>query len=363
MRVAVRRPRRGGTLRGRRRPDRHGPSGRRPGRDRRRRPHPPALAPRCRPVAGAGPRPPRHGLAAGIAGDAPVVRGGRRGARPRLLRHEGRSGHGLPRPGGSGRPRRRHGARDRGRGARLAVVTRAHRGGGPDGVRRAGARGLGRRRRPQDRAQGGLAVRRPRARPGRARGARARAGCQRHPRAGSPGAGRLGAGRAGPGHHRHAHRHAGRDAPPTPSRPRGRSPSTSASRPSRSRPGSTRPFAPCAPSFPERRWRSPVAPTDRRSRRRRRTSCSTAPATWRGGWVSPNRRPPRSAGRPTATSPPASARRPWTDSAPSAAAPTPTTSTSLVDAIPGRTALLAALVADLLARPTHILETTGVHRP
>jgi glutamate carboxypeptidase len=35
----------------------------------------------------------------------------------------------------------------------------------------------------------------------------------------------------------------------------------------------------------------------------------------------------------------------------------------LVDALPGRTALLAALVADLLADPTPALETTGAHRP
>jgi glutamate carboxypeptidase len=35
----------------------------------------------------------------------------------------------------------------------------------------------------------------------------------------------------------------------------------------------------------------------------------------------------------------------------------------LVDALPGRTALLVALVADLLADPTPALETTGAHRP
>ena len=35
----------------------------------------------------------------------------------------------------------------------------------------------------------------------------------------------------------------------------------------------------------------------------------------------------------------------------------------LLDALPGRTALLAALVADLLADPTPALETTGAHRP
>ena len=35
----------------------------------------------------------------------------------------------------------------------------------------------------------------------------------------------------------------------------------------------------------------------------------------------------------------------------------------LVDALPGRTALLAALVADLLADPMPALETTGAHRP
>ncbi len=35
----------------------------------------------------------------------------------------------------------------------------------------------------------------------------------------------------------------------------------------------------------------------------------------------------------------------------------------LVAAIPACIALLGALVADLLARPTHVLETTGVHRP
>ena len=35
----------------------------------------------------------------------------------------------------------------------------------------------------------------------------------------------------------------------------------------------------------------------------------------------------------------------------------------LVDSLPGRTALLGALVADLLADPTHTLETTGATRP
>ena len=35
----------------------------------------------------------------------------------------------------------------------------------------------------------------------------------------------------------------------------------------------------------------------------------------------------------------------------------------VVDALPGRTALLVALVADLLAEPTPALETTGAHRP
>jgi glutamate carboxypeptidase len=35
----------------------------------------------------------------------------------------------------------------------------------------------------------------------------------------------------------------------------------------------------------------------------------------------------------------------------------------LVDALPGRTALVAALVVDLLADPTLALETTGAHRP
>ena len=176
VRVAVGRPRRGGAA-----PPTSSPGSARPGSASRRRrivvdgrTH---LRWRLgdRPVAGAGARPPRHGLAAGLAGDAPVLRRGRRAARPGLLRHEGRPGDGLPRPGGAGRPRRRHAARHRRRGDRLADLARAHRGGGAGGVGRPGARGLGRRRRAQDRAQGRLAVRRPRARPGRARRARARA--------------------------------------------------------------------------------------------------------------------------------------------------------------------------------------------
>ena len=67
--------------------------GRRAGAHRRRRPHPPALAARHRSVAGAAARPPRHGLA-----DRDRWRrtrasvDGRRAARPGLLRHEGRSG-------------------------------------------------------------------------------------------------------------------------------------------------------------------------------------------------------------------------------------------------------------------------------
>ena len=51
----------------------------------------------------------------------------------------------------------------------------------PERVGGAGARGLGRRRRAQDRAQGRLAVRRARARPGRARRARARAAASTPP--------------------------------------------------------------------------------------------------------------------------------------------------------------------------------------
>ena len=41
----------------------------------------------------------------------------------------------------------------------------------------------------------------------------------------------------------------------------------------------------------------------------------------------------------------------------------PPTNTSSSSALPGRTALLAALVADLLADPAHTLETTGATRP
>ena len=226
----------------------------------------------------------------------------------------------------------------------------ADRGGGPAGVGRAGARGLGRRRRPQDRAQGRLAVRRARARPGRARRARARAGRQRHPRAGAPGAGR-------------------RRRSPTPARGTTVTPTVM-------RAGTTTNTVPAEGSFAVdvrvrtlaeqarvdaalrslrtvrpggRRWRSPAAPTGRRSRPRRRPRCSRGPA------CSPQR-----LGLPE---PMAAAVGGGSDGNFTAGVGTPTLDGLgavgggahaddehvLVDALPGRTALLAALVADLLA--------------
>ena len=183
----------------------------------------------ARPVAGAGARPPRHGLAARLARDAPV-----RGRRTACCAGPGcfdmKAGlvmafHAL---GGPRRPRRRDAAGDRRRGARLAELARADRGRGRGCAGRARARGVGRRRRAQDRAQGRLAV----------RGRRRSAG-PRTP-ASSPSAGVnatvelahqvlavAALGRPGARHHRDADGAAAPAPPRTPSRPRARSPSTS----------------------------------------------------------------------------------------------------------------------------------------
>ena len=78
---------------------------------------------------------------------------------PGLLRHEGRAGAGAARARRAARPRRGDAAGHRGRGARVADVARADRGGGGAAPRGARARGVRRRRRAQDRAQGRVAVR------------------------------------------------------------------------------------------------------------------------------------------------------------------------------------------------------------
>ena len=114
----------------------------------------------------------------------------------------------------------------------------------------AGARGVRRRRRAQDRAQGRLALRRAGGRPRRPRRPRARARRQRHPRAGPPGAARS-ARSADPALGTTVTPTApARARRPTPCRPRARSRSTCACARWPSRTGSTRRCARCAPVLP-----------------------------------------------------------------------------------------------------------------
>ena len=98
--------------------------------------------------------------------------------------------------------------------------------------------------------------------------------------------------------------------------------------------------------------------------RARRPRCSSAPRVWPQRLGLPDLdRGRRRRCAPTATSPPASA-RPTLDGLGAVGGGAHADDEHvLVDALPGRTALLAALVADLLADPTPALETTGAHRP
>ena len=313
--------------------------------------HAPALAVRRRSDPGAGARPPRHGVAAGLAGDASVRRGGRRAARPGLLRHEGRAGrwrfHALA---GAGRSRRRHPAGDRRRGARLADLARADRGGGPARVGGAGARGLGRRRRAQDRAQGRLALRRARGRPRRARRPRARAGRQRDARAGPPGAGRSPRSATRRRHDGHADRDA-RPAPPPTRSPRRASFAVDVRVRTLAEQdrvdAAMRALRPVLPGAGARGHRRPQPPAagGRGIGRAVRPRRARSPH----GSACPSRSRPRSAARRTATSPPGSA-RPTLDGLGAVGGGAHADDEHvLVDELPGRTALLAALVADLLA--------------
>ena len=284
---------------------------------------------------------------------------------PGLLRHEGRPGDGVPRPGGAGdrdgvtllvtgdeeigSPTSRALIEEEAPAPRGRAVLEASADGGALKTERKGVslydvRVLGRA------AHAGLEPER---------------GRQRHPRARPPGAARRRAGRRRRRHHRHARPSRAPAPPPTPCPPTGRSRSTCGSGRSPSRSGSTpRMRSLRAGAARARRSRSPAAPTGRRWRPRRRPRCSTGPALLaaRLGLPALDRRRRRRRA-PTATSPPASARRPSTASARSAAARTPTTSTSSSTSCPAAPPCSRALVADLLADPTTPLETTGAARP
>ena len=145
----------------RRRAGRRAPARRRAGADRPRRPDPPALAARRRPVPGAAARPPRHGVAARLAGHAPV-RGRRTAccAGPGCFDMKAGAGDGLPRASPALRDRDGvtllvTGDEELGSPSSRALIEAEAAG----RARRARARGVRRRRRAQDRAQGRLAVR------------------------------------------------------------------------------------------------------------------------------------------------------------------------------------------------------------
>ena len=264
-----------------------------------------------------------------------------------------------------GERRRGHAARHRRRGDRLAELARADRGGGPVRVGRAGARGVGRRRSAQDRAQG--------------RRRCTRCACSAAPR--TPG---LEPERGVNATLELAHQvlavaalgdpDTGTTVTPTVARAGtttntvpadGRSRSTSGSGPRRAGPGRCRHARAAPRCCPAPRSRSRRARTVRRWRPRRRPGCSTRAARLAARARPAGARPPRpSAARRTATSPPGSARRPSTASARSAAARTPTTSTCSSMRCPAVPRCSRALVADLLADlPTSLLEPTGAARP
>ena len=308
----------------------------RAGADRARRPHPPALAARRRPAPGPAARPPRHRVAARLAGRPPVRGRGRRAARARLLRHEGRAGDGVPRrpPAWTGVTILVTGDEEIGSPSSRALIEDEAR--GPPRRWCSRRRPTAARSRPSARASRSTTsdVDRPR----RARRARAGEGRQRDRRARPPGAGRRGAGR--------------RRRPAPPSR-----------RPS-CRPGTTTNTVPGRGLARGRRPRArPLAEQDRVDRaparaaagapRRAASRCTAAPnrppleARLVGGAVraglgdrgtagparADQRRGRRRLRRQLHRR--ASARPPWTASARSAAARTPTTSTSWSTSCPG----------------------------
>ncbi len=306
--------------------------------------------------AGAGARPPRHGVAARLAGDAPVRR-----STDGVLRGPGcfdmKAGAGAWRctrsrrwPTGTGSrswsPATRSSARRRSR-ALIEDEARGCRG-------RARARGVGRRRRAQDRAQGRLAVRGPRRSAARRTPASSRSAASTRPSSSRTRCSRS-------------------PALADPARGTTVTPTVASS-------GTTtqhRARAEARSSVDVRVWDAaeqervdaamralPPVLAGRGARGRRRAEPAAAASRGVvGGAVRPRRGARRRARAAAAAGGRgrrrvrrqlhrrASARRRSTGSARSAAARTPTTSTSLVDALPGRTALLGALIDDLLAQP------------